>query len=218
MSYLRGPDRNQVQLLPPCLDDYVPANAPARFIDAYVEGLDFAALGFTHARPKDTGRPPYHPADLLKLYLCGYLHRVRSSRRLEAEAARNLEVVWLLRGVRPDFKTVADFRRDNRAAFKPLFRHFNLLCRSLDLFGAELVAIDGAKFKASNNTRRHYTAEQLRGPAAVHRTGGFPPKKIQPDRGERCRPPSANKRRALSLRSKNARKSFHTVCYVGGYR
>ena len=162
MSYLRGPDRKQVQLLPPCLDDYVPDNAPARFIDAYVEGLDFAALGFTHARPKDTGRPPYHPADLLKLYLYGYLHRVRSSRRLEAEAARNLEVVWLLRGLRPDFKTLADFRRDNRAAFKPLLRHFNLLCRSLDLFGAELVAIDGAKFKASNNTRRHDTAEQLR--------------------------------------------------------
>jgi transposase len=162
MSYLRGPDRNQVQLLPPCLDDYVPAHAPARFIDAYVEGLDFAALGFTHARPKDTGRPPYHPADLLKLYLYGYLHRVRSSRRLEAEAARNLEVVWLLRGLRPDFKTIADFRRDNRAAFQPLFKQFNLLCRSLDLFGAELVAIDGAKFKAANNQRRHYTAEQLR--------------------------------------------------------
>ena len=97
-----------------------------------------------------------------KLYLYGYLHRVRSSRRLEAEAARNLEVVWLLRGLRPDFKTLADFRRDNRAAFKPLLRHFNLLCRSLDLFGAELVAIDGAKFKASNHTRRHDTAEQLR--------------------------------------------------------
>src|SRR5260370_27547964 len=98
MSYLRGPDRSEVQLLPPCLDDYLAANAPARFLDAYVEGLDFAALGFTHARPKDTGRPPYHPADLLKLYLYGYLYRVRSSRRLEAEALRNLEVVWLLRG------------------------------------------------------------------------------------------------------------------------
>ena len=122
------------------MDDYVAANAPARFIDAYVEGLDFVALGFTHARPKDTGRPPYHPADLLKLYLYGYLHRVRSSRRLEAEAARNLEVVWLLRGLRPDFKTIADFRRDNRAAFQPLFKQSNLLCRSLDLFGAQAVA------------------------------------------------------------------------------
>lgn len=161
MSYQRGPDRSQVQLLPPCLDDYVAPNAPARFIDAYVEGLDFAALGFAHAQPAATGRPPYHPADLLKLYLYGYLHRVRSSRRLEAEAAHNLEVIWLVRSLRPDFKTLADFRKDNRAAFKPLFKHFNLLCRKLDLFGAELVAIDGSKFKAVNHPRRHYTQEQL---------------------------------------------------------
>jgi transposase len=168
MSYLRGPDRSEVQLLPPCLEDYVPANAPARFIDAYVEGLDFAALGFTHARPRDTGRPPCHPADLLKLYLYGYLHRVRSSRRLEAEAARNLEVVWLLRQVRPDFKTIADFRKDNRAAFQPLFKDFNLLCRSLDRFGAELVAIDGAKFKASKNPRRHDTQEHALRCDALH--------------------------------------------------
>ena len=161
MSYQRGPDRSQVQLLPPCLDDYVAPNAPARFMDAYVEGLDFVALGFAHAQPAATGRPPYHPADLLKLYLYGYLHRVRSSRRLEAEATRNLEVIWLLRSLRPDFKTLADFRKDNRAAFKPLFKNFNLLCRKLDLFGAELVAIDGSKFKAVNNPRRHYTQEQL---------------------------------------------------------
>jgi transposase len=162
MSYLRGPDRSQVQLLPACVDDYVAPDAPARFLDAYVEGLDFAALGFTHAQPKATGRPPYHPADLLKLYLYGYLHRLRSSRRLEVEAARNLEVRWLLRGLTPDFKTIADFRKDNRAAFKPLLKDFNLLCRAMNLFGAELVAIDGSKFKALNNTRRHYTQEQLR--------------------------------------------------------
>lgn len=161
MSYLRGPDRSDVQLLPPCLDDYVASNAPARFIDAFVEGLDFRALGFQHSQPAATGRPPYHPADLLKLYLYGYLNRIRSSRRLEAEAARNLELLWLLRGLRPDFKTIADFRKDNRAAFKPLFKQFNLLCRKLGLFGAELVAIDGSKFKAVNNPRRHYTRAQL---------------------------------------------------------
>jgi transposase len=161
MSHLRGPDRSQTQLLPACVDDYVPAEAPARFIDAYVEGLNFQKLGFVRAQPADTGRPAYHPADLLKLYLYGYLHRVRSSRRLEAEAARNLEVIWLLRGLRPDFKTIADFRKDNRAAFQPLFQQFNLLCRKMGLFGAELVAIDGCKFKASNNMRRHYTQEQL---------------------------------------------------------
>lgn len=160
--YLRGPDRAEIQLLPACLDDYVEANCPARFIDAYVEGLDFAALGFKHAQPAGTGRPPYHPADLLKLYLYGYLHRIRSSRRLEAEASRNLELIWLLRSVRPDFKTIADFRKDNREAFKKLFKQFNLLCRKLNLFGAELVAIDGAKFKALNNSRRYYTQEQLK--------------------------------------------------------
>jgi transposase len=162
MSYLRGSDRSEVQLLPACLDDYVSQECPARFIDAYVESLDFQRLGFRHAQPAGTGRPPYHPADLLKLYLYGYLHRIRSSRRLEAEAARNLEVIWLLRGVKPDFKTVADFRKDNRDVFKKLFKEFNLLCRKLDLFGAELVAIDGAKFKAVNNIRRHFTQEQLR--------------------------------------------------------
>ena len=161
MSYLRGPDRSQVQLLPECLDDYVQPNAPVRFIDAYVEGLDFQTLGFTHAEAEGTGRPPYHPADLLKLYLYGYLYRIRSSRRLEAEAGRNLELIWLLRSLRPDFKTIADFRKDNRAAFKNLFRQFNLLCRQLGLFGAELVAIDGSKFKAVNNTRRYCSREQL---------------------------------------------------------
>jgi transposase len=144
MSYLRGLDRSQVQLLPACLDDYVSPESPARFIDAYVEGLDFGGLGFSHAQAADTGRPPYHPADLLKLYLYGYLNRIRSSRRLEAEASRNLELMWLLGGLRPDFKTIADFRRDNRGAFKALFKQFNLLCRKLGLFGAELVAIDGA--------------------------------------------------------------------------
>jgi len=161
MSYWRGPDRTQVEMLPACVEDYVAENAPARFIDAFVEELDFQALGFVHAQPAHTGRPPYHPADLLKLYLYGYLHRIRSSRRLEAEAQRNLEVIWLLRSLRPDFKTIADFRKNNRRAFKPLFRQFNLVCRQMGLFAAELVAIDGAKFKALNHSRRHYTQEQL---------------------------------------------------------
>lgn len=161
MSYLRGPDRSQTQLLPPCLEDYVEANAPARFIDGFVETLDLKALGFMRAEAALTGRPGYDPADLLRLYLYGYLNRIRSSRRLETEAKRNLELIWLLRGIRPDFKTIADFRKDNHAAFKPLFRQFNLLCRKLNLFGAELVAIDGAKFKAVNNSRRHYRPEEL---------------------------------------------------------
>jgi transposase len=162
MSYLRGSDRSEVQLLPARLEDYVAPDSPARFIDAYAENVDFQALRFVHCQPAATGRPPYHPADLLKLYLYGYLHRIRSSRRLEAEAARNLEVIWLLRGLRPDFKTIADFRKDNQASFKGLFKQFNLLCGQMGLFGAELVAIDGSKFKADNNSRRYHSQKQLR--------------------------------------------------------
>jgi transposase len=126
-----------------------------------VGSLDLAALGLGTA-PAVTGRPAYDPADLLRLYLYGYLHRVRSSRRLEAETHRNLEVIWLVRGVKPDHWTIAAFRREHRGCFAGIFREFNLLCRKLELFGAELIAIDGAKFKAVNSPRRHYTAEQLR--------------------------------------------------------
>jgi transposase len=159
---MQGVDRGQEHLLPPSVEEYVAANAPVRFIDAFVAGLEMAQLGFARDRPAETGRPGYDPRDLVKLYVYGYLHRVRSSRRLEAEAGRNLEVIWLLGGLRPDFKTIADFRRDHRGCFKGVFKEFNLLCRKLELFGAELVAIDGAKFKAVNSPGRHYTAEQLR--------------------------------------------------------
>ncbi len=162
MSYQQGLDRSQAQLLPPCLDDYVTADSPVRFIEAFVETLDLQELGFRRTEPAETGRPAYDPADLLKLYLWGYLNRIRSSRRLEAESRRNLEVLWLLRTLHPDFKTIADFRKDNRPCFKGVFKHFNLLCRQMGLFGAELVAIDGSKFKAVNSPTRHYTAEQLR--------------------------------------------------------
>lgn len=162
MSYLRGPARSQTQLFPPSIDEYVPADAPVRFIESFVEDLDLATLGFQRSQPAETGRPGYDPADLLKLYLYGYLNRIRSSRRLEAEAHRNVEVMWLLRQLAPDFKTIADFRKENRGCFKGVFKQFNLLCRKLDLFGAELVAIDGSKFKAVNHPSRRYTAEQFR--------------------------------------------------------
>jgi transposase len=161
MSYRKGPDRSQSQLLPPCLEDYIAAEALVRFIDAFVEGLELKELGFQRAEPNATGRPPYDPTDLLKLYVYGYLNRIRSSRRLEAEARRNIELMWLLRSIAPDFKTIADFRKDNRACFKGVLKQFNLLCRKLDLFGAELVAIDGSKFKACNNPQRILTAHQL---------------------------------------------------------
>lgn len=160
MNYIQGEDRGQEQLLPGRVEDYVAAGAAVRVLDAFVEQLDLAALGLLTPRPA-TGRPAYHPAMLLKLYLYGYLQRIRSSRRLEAESTRNLEVIWLTGNLRPDHWTIAAFRREHRARFKAVFREFNLVCRELDLFGAELVAIDGAKFKAVNSAKRHYTAAQL---------------------------------------------------------
>ncbi len=159
MRYIEGYDRTQVMFLPPSVEDYVSQENPVRFLDAFVSELDLQALGFE--QPKDTGRPGYDPADLLKLYLYGYLNRVRSSRRLEAESHRNLEVIWLLRGLRPDFKTIADFRRDNRHTFKSVFRQFVLLCRNLDLFGRELLAVDGTRLKAVNSRERNFTREKL---------------------------------------------------------
>ena len=143
------------------MDDYVGSDNPVRFIDAFVDGLDLAAAGFGRVAPKVTGRPPYAPGDLLKLYIYGYLNRVRSSRRLEAETHRNIEVIWLLRHLKPDFKTIADFRRDNRNAFRQVFREFVLLCRQLDLFGRELLAVDGTRIKAVNNKDRNFTRASL---------------------------------------------------------
>jgi len=162
MTHILGHDRCQLLLLPEAVDDYVGADNPVRFIDAFVDGLDLATLGFIGTVPKATGRPGYAPADLLKLYIYGYLNRVRSSRRLETETHRNIEVIWLLRHLKPDFKTIADFRRDNRAAFRAVFREFVLLCRQLDLFGRELLAVDGTRIKAVNNKDRNFTRASLR--------------------------------------------------------
>jgi transposase len=148
-------------LLPEAVDDYVGADNPVRFIDAFVDELDLAAAGFVRVEAKATGRPGYAPADLLKLYIYGYLNRVRSSRRLEMESHRNIEVIWLLRSLKPDFKTIADFRRDNRAAFRSVFREFVLLCRRLDLYGRELLAVDGTRIKAVNNKDRNFTRTSL---------------------------------------------------------
>ena len=161
MTHIAGHDRSQTLLLPESLDDYVGAENPVRFIEAFVDGLDLAAAGFARVTAKATGRPVYAPADLLKLYIYGYLNRVRSSRRLEAETHRNIEVIWLLRHLKPDFKTIADFRRDNRTAFRPVFRQFVLLCRQLDLFGRELLAVDGTRIKAVNNKDRNFTRASL---------------------------------------------------------
>jgi transposase len=161
MNYIAGSDRSEVLLLPEALEDYLAAENPVRFIDAFVGQLDLVQAGFTKAQLNETGRPPYDPGDLLRLYLYGYLNRVRSSRGLEREAARNLEVIWLLRKLRPDFKTIADFRRDNGKGIKSVCREFTLLCRKLELFGGELVAIDSTKIKAQNAKGRNYSAARL---------------------------------------------------------
>jgi transposase len=161
MAYIAGPNRSQAVLLPEVLDDYVGPDNPVRFLDAFVAQLDLGALGFQRAVPAETGRPGYDPGDLLRLYLYGYLHRIRSSRRLEQETHRNVELMWLLRRLTPDFKTIADFRRDHPAALKGVCREFLLLCRRLDLFGGELLAIDGSKFRALNARDRSYTPARL---------------------------------------------------------
>jgi len=162
MHHMQGSDREQLTLFPEALDDYIAEDNPVRFLDAFVDTLNLALMGFGHAVLQETGRPPYHPADLLKLYVYGYLNRNRSSRQLEKEAGRNLELMWLLKRLTPDFKTIADFRRDNRQAVRQVCRQFTFFCRQLDLFGGEIIAIDGSKFKAQNSKGRNFTHKKLK--------------------------------------------------------
>jgi transposase len=159
--FVRGEERTQLILLPSCLDDYVTEDNPVRVIEAFVEALDFAKLGFEGVNPAATGRPAYHPATLLKVYLYGYLNRVQSSRRLERETQRNIEVMWLTGRLTPDFKTIADFRRDNGKAIRATCREFVVLCRRLKLFSEAVVAIDGSKFKAVNNRDKNFTPAKV---------------------------------------------------------
>ena len=159
--FVEGTDRRQITLLPPCLDDYVTEENPVRVVEVFVDELDLGALGFAGVMPEATGRPSYHPATMLKLYLYGYLNRIQSSRRLEREAGRNLELMWLTGRLAPDFKTIADFRRDNGPAIKATCRQFVLLCRKLDLFTDAVVAVDGSKFKAVNNRDKNFTPAKL---------------------------------------------------------
>lgn len=161
--YKTGLNRQQVALLPPCLDDYVSEDNLVRAIDAYVDSCDLAALGFGHtaAPQNDAGQPAFAPSDLLKLYLYGYLHRVRSSRRLERETQRNLEVIWLMGGLAPSYKTLANFRKCNADALKAANRDFVLLCRSLDLYGGDCVAIDGSFVHGNASKASIETARQL---------------------------------------------------------
>jgi transposase len=160
-GFVEGVARGQSTLFPECLDDWIGEENPVRVIDVFVDELDLAALGFSGVDPEATGRPSYHPAVLLKLYIYGYLHRVQSSRRLEREAGRNVGVMWLTGRLVPDHKTIADFRKDNGRAIRQVCARFVVLCRTMGLFTEASVAIDGSKFKAVNNRDRNFTRAKM---------------------------------------------------------
>jgi len=160
--YVEGENRSQSTLFPERLDDYIAEDNPVRVVDVFVDELDFKALGFEGAEPEATGRPGYHPATLLKIYIYGYLNRIQSSRRLERETQRNVELIWLTGRLSPDFKTIADFRKNNGKAIRRVCREFVVLCRKLSLFSESIVAIDGTKFKAVNNRDKNFTAGKLK--------------------------------------------------------
>jgi len=159
--FIQGEGRNQVTLLPECLDDYISEDNPVRVVDVFVDELNLAELGFTGISPAATGRPSYHPSTLLKIYIYGYLNRIQSSRRLEREAQRNVELMWLTERLAPDFKTIADFRRDNGTGIRNVCRRFVAMCRQFNLFTQAIVAVDGSKFKAVNNRDKNFTQHKL---------------------------------------------------------
>src|SRR5260370_15040149 len=161
VRFVVGDDRSQSTLFPERLDEYLGEDNPVRAIDVFVDELDLAKLGFDGVEPEATGRPAYHPATMLKIYVYGYLNRVQSSRRLERECQRNIELVWLTGRLMPDFKTIADFRKDNGEAIRKVCREFVVLCRRLELFSAASVAIDGSKFKAVNARDRNFTRAKM---------------------------------------------------------
>jgi transposase len=160
--YVVGQDRSQSTLFPEVLDEYIAEDNPVRVVDVFVDELDLKDMGFEGAEPEVTGRPAYHPGTLLKIYIYGYLNRIQSSRRLERETQRNVEMIWLTGRLSPDFKTIADFRKDNGKAIRRVCREFVVLCRNLGLFSEALVAIDGSKFKAVNGRDRNFTDHKLK--------------------------------------------------------
>ncbi|MBD9357317.1 IS1182 family transposase [Methylomonas albis] len=161
IRFIKGECRTQITLLPESLDDYVVETNPVRVVDVFVDELDLKSLGFEGVQPAITGRPAYHPAVLLKIYIYGYLNRIQSSRRLEKETQRNIELMWLTGRLMPDFKTIATFRQENGKAIRNVCRQFVMLCQQLGLFSEALVAIDGSKFKAVNNRDRNFTSAKL---------------------------------------------------------
>ena len=160
--FVQGQDRTQCTLLPELLDEYIAADNPVRVIDVFVDQLDLAHLGFAGIDPAQTGRPSYHPSVMLKIYIYGYLNRIQSSRRLEAEANRNVELMWLVARLNPDFKTIARFRKDNGPAIRKVCSQFVELCRRMHLFADSMIAIDGSKFKAVNNCDKNFTQAKIK--------------------------------------------------------
>lgn len=161
MTYIKGSDRNQITMLPDCIDDLIGQDNSVRVIDAFIDNLDMERAGFKRSIPNITGRPPYDPRDLLKLYVYGYFNKIRSSRKLILECSRNIELFFLLNRLTPDFRTISDFRKDNAKALKSVFRAFVKLCMKLGLYQRELLAIDGSKFRAVNSKDNTYNAEIL---------------------------------------------------------
>ena len=160
-KFIKGQDRSQGTLFPERLDDYVEEDSPVRVSDVFIDDLDISGLGF-RTEPNATGRPSYHPKMMLKLYVYGYLNREQSSRRLEQAAQRNIELMWLTGRLAPDFKTIADFRKDNGEAIRLVCREFVMLCKKLNLLSEKLVAIDGSKFKAVNSRDNNYTSKSVK--------------------------------------------------------
>lgn len=160
--FVEGENRSQSTLFPESLEDYIDEDNPVRVVDVFVDELDLKSLGFEGAEPEATGRPAYHPGTLLKIYIYGYLNRIQSTRRLERETQRNVELIWLTGRLSPDFKTIADFRKDNGKAIRRVCREFIVLCRNLKLFSEVIVAIDGSKFKAVNTRDKNFTNYKLK--------------------------------------------------------
>ena len=161
MAHRIGTDRNQLLLLPPSLDEFIGEDNPVKVIDVFVDSLDLNKTGFKNSIPVEKGCPPYNPADLLKLYLYGYLNRIRSSRKLEKECTRNIEVIWLLNQLRPKYRTIAYFRAHNLKAIKSVFRQFVVMMKKWDLIAGDLLAVDGSKFRAVNSKKNNYNQQKI---------------------------------------------------------
>ena len=161
MPYISGINRNQAQMFPEYLEDYIDEENPARVIEAFIDALDIKKHQFTKSNPAGPGAPSFNPKDLLKLYIYGYMNSLRSSRKLEKATYNNIDVIWLMRKLHPDFKTIADFRKENKKQLKAIFKEFNLLCKDWGLFGGELVAVDGTKFRADNSKKNNYNKKKI---------------------------------------------------------